>query len=183
MKDMKKETMMFKLDTASLTLERRMKNLKLIFLLVALTIQMGCKIKIKSNLQFVYSVDKEGVFIHSLKDNSVKSIYTTDRIFLNDYFTFVNDSILQVGHQSKQRSEERERKVYSKYFYRVDGDSTFITDNPPYTIKDNYDFLTDSILYVNIKTGKNYLTEIVDYEHYEHSTLKKKQEILMRMEN
>jgi len=149
-----------------------MKIIIQIFLLVALTIQIGCKPKIKSDLQFAYSIDKEGVFIYSLKNNSVKSIYTTDRVFLNDNFSFINDSILQVGHQSTLRSEEIEREVYSKYFYRADGDSTFITDNPPYTTKDTYDFLTDSILYINIKTGKNYLAKILDYEHYEHSTLK-----------
>jgi hypothetical protein len=149
-----------------------MKSLKQLIILIALTTQVCCNTKHKSDLQFVYSVDKEGVFIHSLKDSNVKSIYKTNQEFLTDCFTFINDTILQVGHQGIMKSEERERKVYSKYFHRVDGDSTFITDNPPYVLKDNYDYLTDSLFYINIKSGKNYLSKTIDYEHYEHNTLK-----------
>lgn len=145
---------------------------KLVFLAFILTTILSCKTQIKSDLQFVYTVDKEGVYLYSLTNNESKEIYTTDRVFLNDYFKFLNDSTLQVGHQSEMRSEEKERKVYSKYFYRADGDSTFITDNPPYTTKDNYDYLTNSIYNINIKTAKSFLASIVDYEHYEHSTLK-----------
>jgi hypothetical protein len=70
------------------------------------------------------------------------------------------------------RSETKQRKVYSKYLYRADGDSTFITDNPPYTTEDNYDYLTDSIYHINVKTSKSFLATIKDYEHYEHKTLK-----------
>lgn len=149
-----------------------MKLFKAIFLVSILTTILSCKTEIKSDLQFVYSVDKDGVYLYNFTDNSSKAIYITDRVFINDYFKFLNDSILQVGHQSKMRSEEKERKVYSKYFYRADGDSTFITDNPPYTKKDNYDYLTDSIYHISIKTAKSFLATVIDYEHYEHSTLK-----------
>lgn len=149
-----------------------MKLGKIILSAFILTIALGCKTEIKSDLQFVYSVDKDGVYLYSLADKTTKSVYKTDRVFLNDYFKILNDSTLQVGHQSKMRSEEKERKVYSKYLYRADGDSTFITDYPPYITKDNYDYLTDSIYNINIKTAKSYLASIVDYEHYEHSTLK-----------
>lgn len=143
-----------------------------LFSVFILTTILSCQSQIKSDLQFAYTVDKEGVYLYSLTDNKAKAIYTTDRVFLNDYFKQINDSTLQVGHQSKMRSEERERKVYSKYFYRADGDSTFITDNPPYTVKDNYDYITDSIYHINIKTAKSFLATVIDYEHYEHSTLK-----------
>jgi hypothetical protein len=150
----------------------KMKKLKLIFFSIILTSFVGCKTEIKSDLQFAYTIDKEGVYIYSLTDNTSKSIYKTDKIFLNDYFKLLNDSTLQVGHQSEIRREEKERKVYSKYFYRADGDSTFITDNPPYTTKDNYEYLTDSIYHINIKTSKVFLASTINYEYYEHSTLK-----------
>lgn len=149
-----------------------MKNMKLLFFVTfILTTILSCRTQIKSDLQFVYSVDKECIYIYSLIDNKAKSIYSTDKVFLNDYFKLLNDSILQVGHQSNMRSETRKRKVYSKYFHRADGDSTFITDNPPYTTEDNYDYLTDSIYHINIKTNKSFLATIKDYEHYEHKTL------------
>jgi len=149
-----------------------MKIWKLIFCTVGLTTFFSCKTEIKSDLQFAYTIDKEGLYLYSLTKNTAESIYKTDRVFLNDYFKQINDSTLQVGHQSKMTSEEVERKVYSKYFYRADGDSTFITDNPPYTTKDNYDYLTDSIYYINLKTTKSFLASVIDYEHYEHTTLK-----------
>lgn len=149
-----------------------MRIYNLLFSILILTTILSCKSQIKSDLQFAYTVDKEGVYLYSLTDNNANAIYTTDKVFLNDYFKQINDSTLQVGHQSKMRIEERERKVYSKYFYRADGDSTFITDNPPYTVKDNYDFLTDSIYHINIKTAKSFLATVIDYEHYEHSILK-----------
>jgi len=145
-----------------------MKNLKLLFLTFILIMNLGCRNQIKSDLQFVYSIDKDGVYLYSMTDNKAKSIYLTDKVFLNDYCKLLNDSILQVGHQSNMRSETKQRKVYSKYLYRADGDSTFITDNPPYTTEDNYDYLTDSIYHINIKTSKSFLATIKDYEHYEH---------------
>jgi hypothetical protein len=149
-----------------------MKINKLILSSFVLILILSCKTEIKSDLQFVYSVDKDGVYLYSLADKTTKSVYKTDKVFLNNYFKLLNDSTLQVGHQSKMQSEEKERKVYSKYLYRADGDSTFITDNPPYVTKDNYDYLTDSIYIINIKTTKSYLASTVDYEHYEHTTLK-----------
>lgn len=146
--------------------------LNLVIISVVLISQSACgSPKLKPDLKFVYSVDKEGVYLHSFKENSNRLIYPTDKVFLNSYFNFVNDSTLQVGHQSKKRSEEKDRKVFSKYFYRADGDSTFITDNPPYTVKDIYEYLTDSIFYIDINSGKSYLARTVDYEHYEHKTL------------
>ena len=130
---------------------RLIRILNLVILFTALIIQSSCgESHLKPGLDFVYSVDKKGVYLHSLKANSDLLIYSTDKVFLNDYFIVVYDSTLQVGHQSNMRSEEKDRKVYSKYFYRADGDSTFITDNPPYTVKDKYDYLTDSIFYIDI---------------------------------
>jgi hypothetical protein len=149
-----------------------MKFYNLVIASFILPIILSCKTEIKSDLRFAYTVEKEGVYLYSLTDNKSKVIYTTNSVFQNDYFKQINDSTLQVGHQSKMRSEEKERKVYSKYFYRAEGDSTFITDNPPYTVKDNYDYLTDSIYHINIKTTKSFLATVIDYEHYEHSTLK-----------
>ena len=149
-----------------------MKSYNLVIASFILPIILSCKTEIKSDLRFAYTVEKEGVYLYSLTDNKSKVIYTTNSVFQNDYFKQINDSTLQVGHQSKMRSEEKERKVYSKYFYKADGDSTFITDNPPYTVKDNYDYLTDSIYHINIKTTKSFLATVIDYEHYEHSTLK-----------
>ena len=146
--------------------------LNLVIISVVLITQSSCEeLHLKPELDFVYSVDKKGVYLHSLKANSDLLIYSTDKVFLNDYFIVVNDSTLQAGHQSNMRSEEKDRKVYSKYFYRADGDSTFITDNPPYTVKDKYDYLTDSIFYIDINSGTNYLVRTIDYEHYEHETL------------
>lgn len=150
----------------------QMKIYKLIFSVFILTTFSGCDTRIRSDLQIAYTVDKTGVYIYSLTDNTSKPIYKTDKIFLNDYFRLLNDSTIQVGHQSTMRSEERKRLVFSKYFYNADGDSTFVTDYPPYTITDNYDYLTDSIFHINIKTAKSFLASIVDYEHYEHSILK-----------
>lgn len=149
-----------------------MKTWRLILSAITLTAFFSCKTEIKSDLQFAYTIDKEGVYIYSLTDNTSKSIYKTDRVFLDDYFKLLNDSTIQVGHQSKMRSKEKDRKVYSKYFYRADGDSTVITDNPPYITKDNYDYLTDSVFIINIKTAKSFLASVIDYEHYEHTTLK-----------
>ncbi|QXP78775.1 MULTISPECIES: hypothetical protein [Winogradskyella] len=149
-----------------------MKTINNILLLVVLLILISCKTELKPDLQFVYSIDKQGVFINSLKENTNKQIYSSNKVFLNSYFSFIDDSIIQVGHQSRLKSEEKERKVYSKYFHKVDGDSTFITNNPPYTTTDRYDFLTDSILYINIRKGSSYLKRTLDYEHYEHSELK-----------
>jgi len=148
-----------------------MKICKFIFLALILIAILSCKTKIKSDLQFVYSVDKEGVFLYSLSDKTTKLLYSTNKVFLNDYFKFLNDSTLQIGHQRGMRSEKKQRKIYSKYLYRSDGDSTFITDHPPYTTEDNYDYLTDSIYHINIRTSKLFLATIKDYKHYEHTTL------------
>jgi hypothetical protein len=150
----------------------KMKTYQFVFSTILLTTFLSCNTKIKSNQQFAYTIDKKGVYLYALTNNTPKEIYTTDKIFINDYFKQINDSVLQVGHQSKMRKEEKEKKVYSKYLYRADGDSVFITNNPPYTITENYDYVTDSIYHININTAKSYLYSVVDYEHYEHLSLK-----------
>jgi len=89
-----------------------MKICKFIFLALILIAILSCKTKIKSDLQFVYSVDKEGVFLYSLSDKTTKLLYSTNKVFLNDYFKFLNDSTLQIGHQRGMRSEKKQRKIY-----------------------------------------------------------------------
>ena len=116
---------------------------QLMFMFILL-FHIGCKSDLHSDLQFVFSTDKEGVSIVSLSDNSSKSIYKTNSIFINDYFMFINDSILQIGHQSGLTSDKNETKV---------------------------EYITDTIKNINIQTGANYISKIIDYEHYEHSTL------------
>ncbi|WP_412985749.1 hypothetical protein [Pontimicrobium sp. IMCC45349] len=146
--------------------------MNLIFIAFILTTFFSCKAEVESDLTFAFSIDKDGVYVYSLSEKKAKHIYSTDKIFQNDYFKLINDSVIQVGHQSKKRSETKQRKVYSKYLYRTDGDSTFITNNPPYTVQDNYDYLTDSIYHINIKSNNSFLASIKDYEHYDHSTIK-----------
>jgi hypothetical protein len=148
-----------------------MKNTFFIVTLFFIT-TLGCKTKIESDHNFVYTIDKDGVYLYSFKNNNSNKIYQTDNFLINEYFKQINDSIVQVGYQNKMISIKKKRKVFSKYLYKADGDSTFITDNPPYETEDNYDFLTDSIFNINIKTSKSYLASIVDYEHYEFSLLK-----------
>lgn len=126
----------------------------------------------ESDFQVVYTVDKDGLFIYDLRTGIEKKIYTTDLVFLDKKMEFLNDSILLIGHQSKSREEEKERLVYSKYLYRADGDSTFITDNPPYKTFDKHVFLTETFFAININNGSNYKCKTIDYEHIEHTTLK-----------
>lgn len=149
-----------------------MKKHNFFLLLFILTIILGCKTQIKSDLKFAYTVDKDGVYLYSLINNKSKVIYKTDRVILSEYFKQINDSTIQVGHQSKLRSEEKERIVNSKYFYNANGDSSFITDTPPYTLIDKYDYLTDSIYHIDIKTTKSFLAKVIDYEHNEYTILK-----------
>ena len=139
-----------------------MENLNLVFIAFILTTFFSCKTEVESDLTFAYSVDKDGVYVYSLAEKEAKKIYSTDKIFQNDYFKLINDSVLQVGHQSKKSSETKPRKVYSKYLYRADSDSTFITNNPPYTVQDNYDYLTDSIYHINFRTNKSFLALNID---------------------
>jgi hypothetical protein len=126
----------------------------------------------KSDLQIVYTVDKDGLFLYDLKTGTEKKIYSTDQVFLDKKMELINDSILLVGHQNKSREEERERLVYSKYLYRADGDSTFITDNPPYKTFDKHVFLTEVFFAINLNNGSNRKYKTMDYEHIEHATLK-----------
>ena len=148
-----------------------MRNYKLIIFKLMLTTILSCNKPIKSDLQIAYTANNDGVYIYSLTENSLKQIYKAKKVFINEYFKLLNDSIIQVGHQSKKSSKKKERKVYSKYFYKADGDSTFITNYPPYITIDNYDNVTDSIYNINIKTSKSFLASVKDYEHYEYSTL------------
>ncbi len=148
-----------------------MKIYKLVLVTFILSTILRCTTKSKSDLQFVYSVDKEGVYLYSLSDRTTKLLYPTDRVFINSYFSFLNDSILQVGHQSVMRSGKKERKVYSKYLYRAEGDSVFVTDSPPFIVSENYDYVSDSIYYLNIKTGRMYISGIKDFIDYEHKRL------------
>lgn len=126
----------------------------------------------KSDLQIVYTVDKDGLFLYDLKTRTEKKIYSTDQVFLDKKIFFLNDSILLVGHQSESRQEEKERLVYSKYLYRADGDSTFITDNPPYKTFDKHVFLTETFFAINLNNGSNYKYKTLDYERIEPTTLK-----------
>lgn len=126
----------------------------------------------KSDFQIVYTVDKDGLFIYDLRTETEKKIYSTDQVFIDNTMIFFNDSILIVGHQSKSREEERERLVYSKYLYRADGDSTFITDNPPYKTFDKHVFLTETFFAINLNNGSNYKYKTLEYEHIKHTTLK-----------
>jgi len=126
----------------------------------------------KADLEVVYSVDKNGLFLYDLKTGIEKKIYSTDQVFLDNKMEFLNDNVILVGHQSKSREEEKERLVYSKYFYRADGDSTFITDNPPYKTFDKHLFITETYFAINLDNGSNYKFKTIDYEHIEHTTLK-----------
>lgn len=125
-----------------------------------------------NNLQFVYTIDKDGLYYYDLHNDSTKKIYSTDKVFLNDKVTFLNDTVLIVGHQNSIRHKKQERKVYTKYLYRADGDSTFITDNPPYITIDEHDFVTEEYFAININNDQVYKCRTVDYEHIDHSTLK-----------
>jgi len=126
----------------------------------------------KMDFQIVYSVDKDGIFLYNLKTGTEKKIYSSGEVFLDKKMEFLNDSILLVGHQSKSIEKEKERLVYSKYLYRADGDSTFITDNPPYKTFDKHVFLTETFFAINLNNGSNYKYKTIDYEHIEHTTLK-----------
>ena len=125
-----------------------------------------------SDLQLLYTVDKEGLFLYDLKTGKTNTIYSTQEKFLDDEMEFLNDSIFIVVHQSKSREEEKERLVYSKYMQRADGDSTFITDNPPYKTVDTYVYVTKTFFKVNVNTYSNFKSKTIDYEHIDHRILK-----------
>ncbi len=118
-----------------------MRFYKIIFSAFILTIIFGCNTQIKSDFEFAFSVDKEGVYLYSFKDNKSKVIYKTDKVFLNKYFKQINDSTIQVGHQSEKQNEF------------------------------NYEYLTDSVYYINLNTKKSFLAKAIEYKHYENSTL------------
>lgn len=126
----------------------------------------------KHDLQIVYAVDKEGVFLYDLNSGKKTKIYESDQVFLDQKMEFLNDSILVIGHQGQSKVEEKERIVNSRYFYRADGDSTFITDNPPYKVMDEHVFITETYFAVNVNTSSNYIYKTIDYEHIDHRDLK-----------
>jgi hypothetical protein len=125
-----------------------------------------------SDFDIVYTVDKEGLYVFDLKTGNENKIYTTDKVFLGEKMEFLNDSILLIGHQSKLREEEKERLVYSKYLYRADGDSTFITDNPPHKTYDKHVYLTETFFAINLNNSSKHKFKTIDYEHIEYTTLK-----------
>lgn len=127
-----------------------------------------------SDFQIVYTVDKDGLFLFDLKTGIEKKIYSTDQVFLDTKMEFLNKNILLVGHQSESREEERERLVNSKYLYREDGDSTFITENPPYKTFDKHVFISETFFAINLDNGSSYKFKTIDYEHIEYTTLKMK---------
>ena len=144
----------------------------LYILTILLTTQCASvSINTKSDFQIVYTVDKDGLFLYDLKTGKEKKIYSTDQVFLDENMEFLSDSILIIGHQGKSREEEKERLVYSKYLYRADGDSTFITDNPPYKTFDKYSYLTETFFSINLNSCSNYKYKTIEYEHIEHTTL------------
>lgn len=127
-----------------------------------------------SNGEVIYSVDKVGVFIYYCETKTSKKIYSTDKKFLPSSLEFLNDSLIIVGFQGESKEEEKSRIVNSKYLYRADGDSTFITDNPPYTIKDKYTYLTETFFKVNIDNSKSYKYKTINYEKNEDGPLNMK---------
>ncbi len=125
-----------------------------------------------SNFQIVYTVDNDGLFLYDLKTETKKKLYETDQIFLEKEFKFINDSILIVGHRSKSLHEEKERRVYSKYVYHADGDSTFITDSPSYITIDKRVYVIESFYAINLNDSSNYKHKTIEYEHIDGTTLK-----------
>lgn len=125
-----------------------------------------------SDLQLVYTVDKEGLFLYDLKTGKANRVYSTQERFVEEELKFINDSIFIVAHQSNLREEEKERLVNSKYMQRADGDSTFITDNPPYKTCDKHVYVTKTFFEININTQSNFKSKTIGYEHIDHSILK-----------
>ena len=152
--------------------------IKLFYFLVFVLLSTQCAVVSEtdksagSNLQLVYTIDREGAFLYDLKTGKERKIYTTDQRFLNKEMEFLNDSIFMVSHQSSRREEEKKRLVYSKYMYIGDGDSTFITNNPPYKTVDKHVYLTETYFAINVNTGSAIKYKTIDYEHIDHSVLK-----------
>ena len=147
-----------------------------IFFILTTLILAHCSISNKSfdkdgNVEVIYSVDKVGVFIYNCESKTSKKIYSTDKVFLPSSLEFLNDSIIIVGFQGESTEIEKSRIVSSKYFYRADGDSTLVTNNPPYTIKDKYTYLTETFFKVNIDNSKSYKYKTINYEKNEDGPL------------
>lgn len=145
--------------------------LAFVFLSTQCTVVSETNKSIDSKLQLVYTVDREGLFLYDLKTGKERKIYTTDQKFMDKKMQFLNDSIFIVAHKSKRREEEKERLVYSKYMYRADGDSTFITNNPPYKTVDKYWYVTETYFAVNINTSIAFKYKTIDYEYLDYELL------------
>lgn len=148
-----------------------------IFFILTTLILAHCSISKKTvdkdyNDEVIYSIDKVGVFIYNCGSKTSTKIYSTDKVFLPSSLEFLNDSFIIVGFQGKSTEGEKQRIVNSKYFYRADGDSTFITDNPTYTIIDKYTYLTETYFKVNIDNSQSYKYKTVNYEKNEDGHLK-----------
>ncbi len=150
--------------------------MKIILYILLLLIQFSCvstKLTELNNAgEVIYSVDKVGIYIYNCETNTSKKIYVTDKIFLPISLELINDSLILAGHQGETHEVKKDRLVNSKYFYRADGDSSFITDNPPYTIVDKYTYLTETFFAINIENSKLYKYKTIDYETNEEGLLK-----------
>ncbi len=99
----------------------------------------------KSDLQMVYTVDKEGLFLYDLNTGKKKKIYSTNQLFLERKMEFLSDDDLLVAHQNKisRPTTDRER-------------------------------LTETFFLVNLDSGTNYKYKTVEYEYIERKNLKTK---------
>lgn len=125
----------------------------------------------KNGEEVIYTVDKEGVFIYNCETEKSRLLYSSKEVFLSNSLEFLNDSIIIVGHQDSLKKENKPRSVNSKYFYRVDGDSTFVTDNPPYTIYDEYEYLQERFYAIDINRGESWKYKIINYERKRYDSL------------
>jgi hypothetical protein len=133
----------------------------------------GCSNSQEVNKNVVlFTVDKDGVYEYNCSTKSEQKIYTTDEVFISSSLLSINDSIIIVGHQSETTEEERPRLVNSKYFYRADGDSSFVTDTPPYTLYDKYKFTSETFYGINLSSKNSYKYKTIQYEHKDFDTLR-----------
>lgn len=102
--------------------------------------------KKKSESQIVYTIDKEGLFLYDLKTGVEKKIYSTDQVFLDNTMTFLNDSILVIGHQTPNKREE-------------------------YKTTDENVYITETFYAININNGIKYKYKTIDYEYLNKTTL------------
>lgn len=121
--------------------------------------------------EVIYTVDKKGVFSYSCQTKKNKLLYPTKEVFLSNSLEFLNDSVIIVGHQDSMTIVKKPRSVNSKYFYRVDGDSTFVTDHPPYTIYDEYEYLQERFYAIDLNHGEIWKYKLINYERKRYDSL------------